>query len=383
VGLLAAGLLLCASVGYGAYRLRHEPFAEGPLVASVQGNIGQGEKMGDPNRLLWSYYKLHEQACWQKPTPDLVVWPETCQPVDWCEIAPGARSERLPAEFRDRWRISQKELLGIGWGAPVLFGLNGLEWDGERSRKYNSALLLKPLPRDPLATPDDPVIHRSAAAGRYDKMHLVPFGEYVPLGDELPFMKVFTPYKNDYSCRPGEKWTRFALTAKDGRDYTFGCLICYEDSDPYLARQYVATEPVNFLVNISNDGWFDGTEEHEQHLAICRFRAIEARRSVVRSVNMGVSGVIDPDGRVVALPRLAKRVTDSAGAERIVLDKRPQTDWTESKKVEGVVLAAVPIDDRASLYATLGDWVPAGCWLAALVGIVVAFVRRGRGERGA
>ena len=127
----------------------------------------------------------------------------------------------------------------------------------------------------------------------------------------------FTPYEKDYSCRPGTHWTRFPLPSRQRRrTYTFACLICYEDSDPYLARQYVASEPVNFLVNISNDGWFDGTEEHEQHLAICRFRAVEARRAMVRAVNMGISAVIDPDGRVIALPG---------------------ETWSESKKMEGVV----------------------------------------------
>jgi apolipoprotein N-acyltransferase len=170
-------------------------------------------------------------------------------------------------------------------------------------------------------------------------------------------MQVFTPYKHDYSCRPGESWTRFPLTARDGRAFTFGCLICYEDSDPYLARQYVATEPVSFLVNISNDGWFDGTEEHEEHLAICRFRAIEARRSVVRAVNVGISGLIDADGRVL---------------------KIPGRTWSESKKVDAVVSAVVPIDTRESLYATLGDWVPAACWAGLLVGLVVLRVRKSR-----
>ncbi len=236
---------------------------------------------------------------------------------------------------------------------------------------------MKPLPRHPLALPSDPVLHRSEAVGRYDKMHLVPFGEYVPLENTLPFMAWFTPYEKEYACRPGEKWTRFPLAARDGRNFTFGCLICYEDSDPYLARQYVKSEPVDFLVNISNDGWFDGTEEHEQHLAICRFRAVEARRAVVRSVNMGVSAVIDPDGRVVALPRLATREKDKVtGEERVVLAEHQQPGWTESKKVDGVVTAVVPLDARGSLYASLGDWVPAVCWAVALGGVIAARVRR-------
>src|SRR6185312_9127557 len=191
--------------------------------------------------------------------------------------------------------------------------------------------------------------------GRYDKMHLVPFGEYVPFKETLPWMQTFTPYENDYSCRPGRRWTRFrfqvsrdAEPAKPrGREFTFGCLICYEDSDPYLARHYVAAAPVDFLVNISNDGWFNGTEEHEEHLAICRFRAIETRRSIVRAVNMGISCVIDSDGRVVALP----------GAT-----------WSASKKMEGIVAAAMPLDRRQSWYARLGDWLPAACWVLLIVG---------------
>ncbi|AWM41879.1 Apolipoprotein N-acyltransferase [Gemmata obscuriglobus] len=362
-GLAFALALLGVGLGYGGWRLNHAPFGEGPKVSAVQGNLTQDDKMDDPNGLLQSYSDLHYQAIQYDRTenrfygdpPDLVVWPETCCPVDWCDVAPGASlGDSVPGFQRHRVN-SQDWFLNRQWGTNVLFGLNGLEWDGARVWKYNSALLVKPLARDPLWKPGDPQIAFSAAAGRYDKMHLVPFGEYVPLGDELPFMKRFTPYTHDYACRPGERWTRFPLAARDGRKFTFGCLICYEDSDPYLARQYAASEPVDFLVNISNDGWFKGTEEHEQHLAICRFRAIEARRAVVRSVNMGISGFIDSDGRIVKLP------TDR---------------WSDSKKVDAIVTAVVPIDARGSLYAQFGDWVPAGCWLIALVGVAAGLVRR-------
>ena len=178
-------------------------------------------------------------------------------------------------------------------------------------------------------------------AGRYNKIHRVPFGEYVPFLDTFAWMKVFAPYDFDYSVHPGVTLNRFQL----GK-YTFGVLICYEDSDPTLARQYALGSSegpaVDFFVNISNDGWFNGTSEHEQHLATCRFRAVEARRAIARSVNMGISAVIDGSGRTVALPG---------------------PTISGSKKMEGFVACSVPIDHRESYYARFGDWLPWCCWI--------------------
>ena len=126
----------------------------------------------------------------------------------------------------------------------------------------------------------------------------MPFGEYVPLGDWLPFLQWLTPYEGPFGIDKGEKLARFKVAG-----HQFGVLICYEDTDPSLARRYLDTTedgtPVDFLVNMSNDGWFDGSAEHEEHLAVSRFRAIECRRAMVRSVNMGVSAVIDGNGRVL------------------------------------------------------------------------------------
>src|SRR5262249_35468908 len=135
-----------------------------------------------------------------------------------------------------------------------------------------------------------------------------------------------------------------------------------------LARSYSladgAEPPVDFLVNMTNDGWFNGTEEHEQHLAISRFRAIEARRSLVRSVNMGISAVIDGNGRVVALPG---------------------PTWGESKKVAAAFAATVPVDSRTSVYAMTGDWLPRGCAVLLGVSLIAGWRKRkghGRGENG-
>ncbi len=230
-------------------------------------------------------------------------------------------------------------------------------------------------------TPPYPGQNVVRATERYDKMHRVPFGEFMPLRDVFPFMNRLAPYDNDYSVAAGEQFTLFPAGEKEpGKPFRFGVLICYEDSDPTLGRQYVAGvgEHADFLVNISNDGWFDGTSEHDQHLAICRFRAIECRRSVARSVNMGISAVIDGNGRVL------QPETTSAGDERLwrvdgPAMELPTSRWGEFKKVAGVLTAVVPIDQRASLYAAWGDWLPAGCWI--LIGSVLGWtmLRRGSG----
>lgn len=336
--------VFAAAVGYGLVRLNHPEFAPGPLVAAIQGSVPQADKHPGGDSLGKTYFTLHTQAARATPRPDLVVWPETCCPVDWLAVAPGLTP---PADVRARTDQSVQSFAGFPWGVPVLLGLNGLEWEPAAVWRYNSALLLS----------------GGLEVGRYDKIHLVPFGEYVPFRETFPWLQAFTPYSDDYSCRPGGRWTRFPLAAADGRRFTFSCLICYEDSDPSLARRYAVPSaageaPVDFQVNISNDGWFDGTEEHEQHLAICRFRAVECRRSVVRAVNMGISAVIDPDGRVVALPG---------------------PSWSASKKVEGVVTAVVPLDDRTSAYARLGDWVPGACWAVVLLGVLFGRRRESAG----
>jgi apolipoprotein N-acyltransferase len=181
-------------------------------------------------------------------------------------------------------------------------------------------------------------------------MHLVPFGEYIPLKDLFPFVQQFSPYgANDYTIAPGEAQTRFPLSAA-GRAYEFGVLICYEDAVASLARELVRPNngpPADFLINISNDGWFMGTSEHAEHLAVSRFRAVECRRVVLRAVNGGISAIIDGCGRIVALP------ADS---------------WSKSKAVTGVVSGTVPLDTRTSPYARFGDWLPWSCWGLLVLG---------------
>jgi apolipoprotein N-acyltransferase len=204
---------------------------------------------------------------------------------------------------------------------------------GEKESRINAAIL---------------VDGTGTIRGRYDKMHRVPFGEYVPLQETMPWLQKLTPYDGyDYSITAGREFTRFPIESA-GKTFHFGTLICYEDADTELARAYVKSDPVDFLVNISNDGWFKGTAEHEQHLAVSQFRAVECRRAVVRAVNLGISAVVDPNGRVTHMPG---------------------ETWAKSKAIEGVVVANVPIDHRQSIYAMTGDWLPWTCWV-----VIVAIV---------
>ncbi len=333
---LAMALFLL-TYGYGMFRLKHEDFEKGPRVVAIQADFAQDVKMGDPIGLFREYNRLCETAAIRRP--DLIIWPETCYSPEYTvsTAKPGSDlPEAIKNGLKDNADLERHAF--ENWRTNVLLGSGLDEWDGERTWKYNSAILLNPD-----GTFND----------RYDKMHLVPFGEYVPFKETFPWLRYFTPYRHDYSCRPGEKRTRFAIMSGDTQ-YTFGVLICYEDSEPYLARQYNlpdgADRPVDFLVNISNDGWFRGSEEHEQHLAICKFRAVEARRSVVRAVNMGVSAIIDSDGKIQALPH---------------------NSVPESVHHVGPVTDRIRIDTRESFYAKVGDWPAAACWSLIALGFVL------------
>jgi apolipoprotein N-acyltransferase len=345
--------LVGGALAYGAWRLSEPDGARGPRLALLQGNLDQRlrNEASSPEaskeairQVVCHYRDLSDEAAQERP--DLIVWPETSYPYYWEEVSPELPTERVPTEWRkgNAYREDLVDEVAKRWQTNVLLGANSalLGADGQSSRG-NSAILIRP--KGP---------HGESVA-RYNKIHCVPFGEYVPFREMLPWLKAFAPYDFDYSITPGKEQTRFPLG-----NYHFGVLICYEDTDPNLARNYVDPGEgprVDFLVNISNDGWFDGTSEHEEHLAICRFRAVECRRAVARAVNMGISAVIDSNGRVIALPN---------------------DDWVKSKKVEAVVTAAIPIDRRTSWYALWGDWLPWTCWLVVCGGWIASLLGRRR-----
>jgi apolipoprotein N-acyltransferase len=282
------------------------------------------------------------------------------------DVAANVPRDKLTPKYRAELSRLQTRIRSTGgrYGSPALLGLESVVWfrGEEHPRKYNSALLIQT---------------DKQVAGRYDKVHRVPFGEFVPFREQLPWMDTFNAYGYDFGVNAGEGLSRLPLDK-----YHFGVLICYEDTDPTLARAYSQEStdgpPVNFLVNISNDGWFDGTSEHDEHLAICRFRAIEARRAVVRSVNMGISAVIDGNGRVLRPVMVEKKgkipvweIEDCCAGPELSI-----SEWHRFKKVEGVLTSCIPLDQRASLYASWGDWLPWTCWMLVAAGLVWAYFRR-------
>ncbi|MGH7223684.1 MAG: apolipoprotein N-acyltransferase, partial [Gemmataceae bacterium] len=377
MGLLVQGLaILAALIGttiYGFWQLTQDRQTPGPRIALIQGNLDQrlrnASAVSDDaaNRMESHFSDLADLAAVYRP--DLIVWPETSWPYEWQEKeaegdGPIARRSRKMAE----------DMTAL-WHSNLLVGMNAatITADGRHKRRYNSAILID---------------RHGKFAGRYDKIHRVPFGEYVPFRDWLPWMNYFAPYDFDYSVWPGEQHTRMPLVdSATNQRFTFGVLICYEDTDAEVARPYGGGDgaaAADFLLNISNDGWFDGTSEHDEHLAICRFRAVECRRAVARCVNMGISAVIDSNGRVLQpqkLPRPDPHVDPDFHVWNVPMQRDgaaelPVSQWHEYKKVAGVLLATVPIDKRVSLYSRWGDWLPWSCWIVLVGAFVLSWVRR-------
>jgi apolipoprotein N-acyltransferase len=244
--------------------------------------------------------------------------------------------------------------------------------------RYNSAYLYRPDGRR------DPK--------RYDKIHLVPFGEVLPLRRSLAWfyellMKVkFIPYNFDYSLDYGSQFTVFEMAAaKEDPPQTaklrFGVMICYEDTVPEIAREFALDEQekknVNWMVNISNDGWFVRfkgdkvlpSAELPQHAAVCVFRAVENRLAVVRSVNTGISCVIDSAGRI----------RDGFLAGTLPTEAMARTGMA------GWIMDTVPVDSRMTMFSRYGEWLDFSCELCVILLIIlplsVRFIRSRKTKR--
>jgi apolipoprotein N-acyltransferase len=332
--LFAALILL--SVLYGNYRIHSVKLREGPRVFIVQGNVPQDlkeESLRNPGesveKIISDHLTLTAPALSRKV--DLIVWPETMY----------LKSLLLSGE--DLLLFSQ---IAKTSGASMLVGTQHWEIEKGETRRYNSAVFIR---RD------------GSVGGRYDKMFLVPVGEYVPLENVLPLLaycisKLY-PYEYE-SLAEGNQMKVFSLSEK----YSFACVICFELSFDWLVRE-ARQRGTQFLVNVSNDAWFlgdkcwQGSAELNLSRSHAAFRAVENRIPVVRAVNRGISCITDPLGRIKDLKVNGRR-----------------------KDVEGTLTVALPLCNESPPFLTLGNVFGFSCLLcaAAVAAISLLFYLRGR-----
>jgi len=259
-GLAASAMLLGAVAGFGVLRLAATPpEAPGVTLRLVQPNADQRTKWQPGMADMLFDRQLDFTAA--LPRPDLVIWPETAVPY-----------------LLERSQGALDAIAFASGGVPVITGIQR----GEDARFWNSMVVIGPEGR---------------VQGLYDKHHLVPFGEYIPYGDTMARLFGITAFAarqgNGYSAGPGA--AVLDLGARLGKVLP---LICYEAVFPQDLR--AAPERADWIVQITNDGWFGTLTGPYQHLAQARLRAIEQGLPLVRVANTGVSGVIDAHGRILA-----------------------------------------------------------------------------------
>ncbi len=353
---LGTGLALFASslalplglTTYGSFRRNSMRDGAGPRVLLVQPSFEQGLKRAalkdglTAEKMIQLQLGPSLQGLMDHPDTDLVIWAETMIPG---ELRTRARDRDMPDPATRTGLLRIADPMGVVPGAARRF-LGGARVLDPDLRERNAVLLVGPEGR---------------IEARFDKVHLTPFGEYIPGLSLLPrgvrrtvegwiiSLAGFFPDLAAGGARP------FDLALEGGRKVRLGGLVCYEVIFPELARERVA-EGAEVLVNLSNYGWY-GTGIQEQILDITRLRAVESRRPVVVATVSGPTCILDGNGEV--------RIALQAGAK-------------------AALYAEVPLDGRGTLYASVGDLLPWACALLALVaaGAGILSGRRGPGGGG-
>lgn len=268
--LLAAAITMALVLGYGFMRL-HESEATGTITVSVvQGNIEQDKKW-DPayqSHVVEVYKRLTREA--MKQHPDLILWPETAVPYYFT----GSGIDR--AKTDDLIQFVKENRISLLFGSPTYEIIKP-----GKVQLRNSAFLLAP---------------GGTIAAEYHKIHLVPFGEYVPLKSVLFFVEKMVQAVGDF--QPGHEYTVMAVPVKGNDTARVSTVICYEIIFPALVRQFV-NRGANVVTTITNDAWFGRTAAPYQHFSMAVLRAVENRVPVARAANTGISGFIDTKGRIL------------------------------------------------------------------------------------
>ena len=275
------GLLLLISLAAGSIRLdrlrSERPEAAALRIGIVQGNVPQGEKWlaAGVGSATDHYSQLTRALTRDEGSLDLILWPETALPF------------RLDAErYQDR-RL-RVERLARETDTPLLVGSLGSISPSGRPGLYNRSFLTD---------------RTGTVVGTADKVHLVPFGEFLPMPWLFGYLQALTVHSGRFD--PGEDHQVLPLP---GMEAKLGVFICFESIFPGISRA-LAARGATVLVNTTNDAWFGDSAAPRQHLAMAVLRAVETGRPVLRAANTGISCVIEPSGRIRERTRLLETET--------------------------------------------------------------------------
>jgi apolipoprotein N-acyltransferase len=364
----AVQVVVCLAVlgsvlGYGYFRRAQAEFREGPRVALIQGNFTTSLKHNPHS--MGEIYQRHDFLTGQavQHQPDLIVWPETMFRWPLYELSPEMTDEELltaapglPESESDRWIGTWRDPMvrnvlaanSQKAGAAMVIGIDVLEAHPRNIQHFNSAVFV---------TPQD------GLSGRYDKLHRVIFGEYIPLRDTFPWIAKLTPFGENFGIEAGASAAVFRY-----HDWTFAPIICFEDTVPHLVRRILRAtaaendgKSIDCLINLTNDGWFHGSSELDQHLITAAFRCVEYRTPMARAVNTGISAVIDGDGVIVEPDVLIDGDQFADGNHEARTTMRDPKTGRWHRQLDAALVHSVPLDDRTSLYLLWGDWFAGMC----------------------
>lgn len=325
--------LLTVILSYGVSWLSHYKPQEGPTLCMIQGNIPQEVKFEskeeDEIRILKKYTDL-SMSVKGKPV-DLLVWPETMIP-GLLNIDPELTGRKIDV-------LSQLTPIQLSQdlNTNLLLGGIALTLVGDEQIYFNSAYYYN---------------KEGKFVDRYDKIHLVPFGEFTPLKKYFPFLAKLVPYEIGLSH--GQRRALFRLDTSQQGSFVFGSSICYEDTVPSLIRKF-KKDGADFMLNITNDGWFRNSAELDQHLAIMVFRAVENRFCMARAANTGISSFVGPDGAIYA------KLSDSKGKYR---------------EISGTLIDRIKLVEKYNPFYTMcGDWFSILCVTASLIMLIMSIFK--------
>lgn len=368
------GVVMLSTLSYGFVRLTVPVNFDGKgsklRIGLVQTNVPQSNKDSRNHQQNLNDFghtvKITATTIEQKPKPDLVVWPETMVPrsINDETVKIYRQSNSKYSVFRDVLDeiVKTKQV-------PLLVGAHAhVNWqvEGEHvvpQKRYNAAYLLKWNNNLKIVNIE-----------RYDKIHRVPFGEYVPWVDTLPWavsiLNSLTPeaYKyENYTLTPGRTYKTMQVTGRTAAGkptaIRIATPICYEDIVSYVPRKMVygpgGHKRVDILINLSNDNWYAGTSEARQHEQMARFRCIENRVPMARAVNGGISGFIDSLGRIIS---------------QVEVDGKKQG-------VSGFLVDELEVNGRNTLFGRIGDAFAMTCLVLTTVLLIIGLLRRAQLKR--